>query len=197
MQTSPIPSTSVLRYEFLGLLAVLCMAFAAGCSSATPSERLHRLYKQREVDATKPAKGGTKKAIEARAAKARKIVDDGELESAQDYLRAALLLYDSHVIDDVSEARDLALHAVEMGDDRGLPIAAEAEDVELMLRGGLQRYGTQYVFDAPTGRWSLYPVDPKTTDEERAAMGVVSLREARHREAVLNETLPPKRAAKH
>ena len=75
---------------------------------------------------------------------------------------------------------------MEAGDARGLPLAAEAIDRALKEQGLPQKYGTLYDFNRLTRKWELYRWDPKTTDAERTAMGVVTLEEARRRVQVLN-----------
>ena len=49
------------------------------------------------------------------------------------------------------------------------------------------RYGTQFYYEEVLQKWRLYPVSGKTTDAERAAMGVAPLAELRAREDLLNE----------
>jgi hypothetical protein len=47
-----------------------------------------------------------------------------------------------------------------------------------MRQGKPQRYGTQYMAAGPDGPLELWPVDPSTTDEERARWGVPSFADA-------------------
>ena len=176
-----------------GILWTLLLSLGLGtlsgsCRASDPSQRLQQLYAQREAEVA-GERGPVTEQVEKRAREARRIVESSEELNSTDQLFAALLLYDSRVLENVMLARDMALHAVEMGDPRGLPIAAEAEDIELMLRGAPQRYGTQYVYDTVGKRWALYPVNPLTSDSERAAMGVASLAEAQHRVDVLNSQI--------
>lgn len=42
-----------------------------------------------------------------------------------------------------------------------------------------QKFGTQFVKKSLLGKWRLYPVDSKTTDEERALYNVISLKETK------------------
>lgn len=167
---------------FLCLVSLLCLG---SCRSTPPGERLSQLYEQRENEVAEE-RGPVTKKVEARAQEALAIVQSGVLTSSNEHLTAALLLYDSRALENVMLARDLALHAVELGDARGLAVAAEAEDIELMIRGANQRYGTQYVYDSITRLWMLYPVNPNTSDSERAAMGIAPLNEALRRVALLN-----------
>lgn len=174
----------------LAIIAILaCAALAPACRATDPSRRLAQLYERRETEAGETS-GPATRPIESRAREVARMHEQGKIVHSEDMLIAALLLYDSRSLDNVMLSRELALRAVELGDLRGLPIAAEAEDIELMIRGLPQRYGTQYVYDPVLERWSLYPVNPKTSDSERRTMGIVSLEEARHREDVLNDRVP-------
>jgi hypothetical protein len=53
--------------------------------------------------------------------------------------------------------------------------------------GVAQRYGTQYVYEPVLKGWRLYPIDPRTTDAERKAMGVPPLDELKKAEDLLNQ----------
>lgn len=170
-------------------LALLCSLLLSACASTAPDDRLAALYEKREAEAARGRQPSVS-TVNRRAREALDLATGSPDLGTGDLLRAALLAYDSRVLEHVSLARELALTAVERGDARGLPIAAEAEDIELMLRGLPQRYGTQYVYDPVTERWSLYPVRDATTDTERAAMGLSTIAEARQREDVLNARKP-------
>jgi hypothetical protein len=61
-----------------------------------------------------------------------------------------------------------------MGESRGARVMAEAVDKRLMLAGAPQKYGTQFVFEFVLDSWRLYPIDPGTTDNMRAAVSVPS-----------------------
>jgi hypothetical protein len=169
------------------LALALVLALPACAASATP--RLERMY---ERSLARPGDAAEREALaalerermgwieEVRAMHAR-----GALKRERDLLIAATLLLDSPDVADLDLARDLALAAAERGDERGFPLAAEAIDRALMLRGEPQRYGTQYV-SVPGYGWVLYRWDPATTDAERASMGVPPLAEALERLKTLN-----------
>lgn len=124
-----------------------------------------------------------------RLEKVRQFVKEKKLSTAEDYLYAGVLLSSSSVEDDLIAASASGLKAAELGEDRGLRVAAEALDRRLMHRGQPQRYGTQYHYLEVIQKWKLYPVDPSTTDADRAMMGIPPLVELKAREDELNEEI--------
>ena len=87
---------------------------------------------------------------------------------------AAALLVVSDVVAEVQAAQSLALAA--MRSQAGArAIAAAAFDRLRLLAGRPQKFGTQVVLRE--GRRELWPVEPGTTDSERAKWGVPPLAE--------------------
>ena len=177
------------------LLALgLALVPALWACAASASPRLERLY---AMSLAKPGDAGDRGALAALERErmgwieeVRELHARGALVTERDLLIATTLLLDSPDVGDLDLARDLALEAAKRGDDRGFPLAAEAIDHALMLRGEPQRYGTQYV-EVPGYGWVLYRWDPLTTDAERASMGVPPIAEALERLKVLNEADRP------
>jgi len=168
------PSTAVSR------LLPLCLALLAACAS--PSSELERMVKNSSRD----LEGGGRLAgvTDANAArqqrrigKAREYVAAGQVGSAADHFYAGLILATSSSLDDLEAATLLGLKAAELGEERGFRVAAEAIDKALRIRGEPQRYGTQVSYLEVIQEWRLDPLDPRTTDEERVAMGVAPLAE--------------------
>ena len=122
-----------------------------------------------------------------RTAKVKKIADAHGLTTAQDNFEAAVILSATDDLDSLKLSETLALKAVEMGENKGFRVAAEATDKQMVKMGVAQRYGTQYVYEPVLKGWRLYPVDPRTTDAERKAMGVPPLDELRKGEELLNQ----------
>jgi hypothetical protein len=114
--------------------------------------------------------------LEARA-RVIEIVARGEIESPAEAVQAAFVLCSSRDAGELAMAHELALAGADGGDARGLPLAAEALDRALVLRGETQRYGTQIGFEPVLGRYRVLPVDPHTTDADRAAFGLPTLAE--------------------
>lgn len=107
------------------------------------------------------------------------LIAAGGLVEAEDYYHAAMIFQHGANLDDYWQAHELALKSAEMGHRAARWLAAAACDRWLMQQGQPQKYGTQYRADA--GTWTLWQVDPSTTDEERARWDVPPLAEARRR----------------
>jgi hypothetical protein len=121
-----------------------------------------------------------------RIERVHQLADEGGISSAADHYFAGLILAASSGAEDLEIARTLGLKAGELGEARGFRVAAEAIDKGLRLKGEPQRYGTQISYLPVLKEWRLDPLDPRTTDEERSAMGVAPLAELNERERLLN-----------
>lgn len=172
-------------------IAPLLLLLLAACVTASPSSRLERMCTElhQEITGRRVGQGedvaGWKRQ-EERLEDVRAIVDRKELASAADHFHAAVLLVETNKEADLASAHELALRAAELGEDRGLRVAAEAQDKLCVKRRIAQRYGTQFVWEPVVKGWRLYPVDPATTDAVRAAMGVEPMEKLLEREAELN-----------
>ncbi len=92
---------------------------------------------------------------------------------------AAMVLHHGSVPDDYRLAHDLSSAAMLAGYVPAVWLCAASEDRLLVSHGKLQKFGTQY---RVVGRClELHPVDPSTTDEERATYNVPSLVELKDR----------------
>lgn len=166
------------------LLLVLC-----GCQSA--SSQIDRLYTdlENEVRHANPVHLPAANATEVhnqRADAVREAVKGHELESADALFKASVILVDTSRVEDMDLAETFARKSAELGEPRGLRVAAEAVDKRAMLQGKQQKYGTQYAFDWVLDSWRLYPVDVATTDAERAEMGVPTYAELLRAEDAMN-----------
>ena len=175
-------------------IAGLCFALVVACSSPAheSSREISEMYAElRRDDALdiRDSKGERELAERqaSRIARVHEIVAANDLESARDHLEAAAILVASDETGDLELAERLAREAARRGEDLGFRVLAEAIDKQLVKRGQLQRYGTQYAYEPAIGRWRLYPIDLRTTDAERKAMGVPPLAEIQAREKRLNE----------
>ena len=171
-------------------LLLAALGTFAGCRS--PSASLRGLAKDQRDDVVTPVKtpeeaASRKQRAQDRAAKVRELLAQDGVGSAADRYYAALVLVQCPSEADLELAQQLALGAADQGEKLGFRVAAEAQDKLLVKRGMMQRYGTQFVWEPVLRAWRLYPMDPRTSDAERKAMGVPPLEELRQQEAALNK----------
>ena len=174
----------------LFLVALGTLSALTGCQS--PSASLRGMAQDQRDDVLAPVKtaeeaAGRKQRSQDRAAKVRKLLAEKGVGSAADRYYAALVLVQCPSEADLELAQQQALAAADQGEARGFRVAAEALDKLLIKRGMMQRYGTQFVWEPVLRAWRLYPLDPRTSDVERKAMGVPPLEELRQQEAALNK----------
>ncbi len=120
-----------------------------------------------DADAASPAAVQRRQAVMAMRAA-------NELLRAVDQAAAATLLLPSSVVAEVDVAHALALAAMAT-EPSARSLAATAYDRLRMLAGKPQKFGTQVTL--VEGHAELWPVDPTTTDSERAKWGLPTLAE--------------------
>ena len=103
-------------------------------------------------------------------------IQNGEIHSGHDLIYAAFIFQHGDCSDHYQFANRLAQIAMDEGYSDAKWIYAATMDRYLMSRGELQKYGTQYTWIE--GAFKLYPVNPATTDTERAQYNVPPLSEA-------------------
>lgn len=179
----------------------LVLALAAFCGCVSPSTSLRGLAQDQHDDVVQRPRStedvaATGKRVQERADKVRKLLAGKDADGAADHYHAALVLVQCTREADLELAHSEALRAAELGEVRGLRLAAEALDKLLFRRGMMQRYGTQFVWEPVLREWHVYPIDPRTTDEERVAMGVPTRAEIQKQEDELNKQAKAKSGAK-
>jgi hypothetical protein len=118
-----------------------------------------------EVDQRSAAAAARRQAVMA-------LREAGQLRSAAERCAAAAVLLVGELVAEVEAAQALALAAMPT-EPRARRLAATAYDRLRMLRGQPLKFGTQWV--DRDGRAELWPVDPATTDSERAKWDVPPL----------------------
>lgn len=104
--------------------------------------------------------------------------------TAEDFYMVAMLYQHGSKIEDYRKAVSFARQSMKMRFEKAKWLFAAATDRLLVNQGKKQKFGTQYL---KRGRkWYLHPVDPKTTDKERAKYNVPPLREAEAKLRKLN-----------
>jgi hypothetical protein len=131
------------------------------------------------------------------AARRRRLIEmiaEGALTAPDDYFHAALIFQHGETVEDIWQARELALRAAEMGATQSMDykdsrwLAAAALDRWLMYQGKPQKYGTQFVPDGK--RYRLWELDPATTDAELAESNVPPLEEQLKQAELLTQQNP-------
>lgn len=117
------------------------------------------------------------------------MIEKGTLEDGTDYYHASMIFQHGKTAEDYLKANELAKKAVELQEERAKWMVAATWDRYLTNNSGaeFQKYGTQYKKDSEEGNWYLYPVDPNTTDEERAEFNVRPLAELEAYVEILNK----------
>ena len=147
------------------------------------NEELRGIYLADQVDRVdRPAPADVYRRDVARRARVAELIDSGALTSGDDFFHAAMVFHHGSTVDDHRRAHELALEAVNRGYEGVRPwhtarwLAAAAYDRWLVHQGQPQKYGTQ-ARDIGDHR-ELWPVDPETTDAERARWDVRPLHES-------------------
>lgn len=121
----------------------------------------------------------------ARLTRVKELYSQNQLQTGNDYFKAALILQHGDVPEDYLLAHELCVVAISKG-VHVESLAAASEDRFLMSIGRPQRFGTQYRSDN-NGPYRLYTMDSGVTDQLRRMMSVPSLAEAKAGEARWNK----------
>jgi hypothetical protein len=158
----------------------------------TVNREVYQLYEEDQADRpSDPNVVVDWKAISERDRGRRDAVTElfyaGKLTTAEDLYCGAMILQHGQAAGDFSLAHELSLRAVAVEPDRRAWrwLAAATLDRFLMTIGEPQHYGTQFS-RARNGPWVLYPIDPATTDGERARWWVPPIAVLRRRAEALN-----------
>lgn len=112
-----------------------------------------------------------------RRAEVMAYISDGKVVSGWSQFHAAMVFQHGTCPDHYRLANRLAELAMEQGITPARWLSAASMDRFLRSQGKTQKYGTQYrLID---GKWELEPVDPATSDEERAKYNVPPLSQAK------------------
>lgn len=118
----------------------------------------------------------------------KKLIDQNQLTEKEDYYHAAMILQHDNDVESYRLANKLAQQSMEMGYEKAKWLYAASLD-RLMVYSGekYQKYGTQFRKEHKDAEWYQYPIDPNTTDEERAKYNVPPLAQLQNRVVELNE----------
>ncbi len=126
-----------------------------------------------------------KKKDDVRRRRVQQLLELGAIKTGRDYFNAAIVFQHGRIPEDYLKACELAKKATELGEEGGKKLSAAAHDRYLLRSGGsFQKFGTQY--KKVGGKWKLEPVDPSTTDEERARYNILPLADLIAKENEMN-----------
>lgn len=123
-----------------------------------------------------------------RRAEVFQLIESGGLRTAKDYFNAGIIL--QHGNDTIASALAVKSFATAIKMDTTLNRwwYAAAVDRDLMRKGRPQIYGTQFIQDAGTGKWSRYTIDAtQVSDESRRYYSVETLAEQAEKERLMNQ----------
>jgi len=153
------------------------------------NQELRMLYEQDQADRQGEFHPDILERDRKRRQRVEELLATEAIQTAEDYFHAALVFQHGEQLEDYWKAHELAKKAAEMGHATGRWLAAAAYDRWLMNQGKPQKYGTQYT-SRDGGLFTLWEVDPSTTDEERAEWNVPPLAEALRRTEEINRKHP-------
>ncbi|MBV9228441.1 MAG: hypothetical protein JOZ18_03935 [Chloroflexi bacterium] len=143
-------------------------------------EELLRLYEEDQADRKGQMHPDMRERDRVRRQRIEELISAGALQTGEDYFHAAMIFQHGEMLAHYWRAHELAKKAAEMDHSTGRWLTAAAYDRWLMKQGKPQKYGTQYISHGG-GPYTLWEVDPTTTDAERAEWNVPSLAEAQRR----------------
>lgn len=115
------------------------------------------------------------------------MIEADELKDAVDFYHAAMVLQHGDRVEHYKLANELCQKAIDLGEERAKWLYAATMDRYLMNTGNkFQKYGTQYKKN-DKDVWELYPVDPETSDVDRAEVNVLNLEHLKDQEKKLND----------
>ena len=183
-------------FAIAALFSLITFQYVTSKSALTQTSpdnaELARLYREDQSDRADGTKTDWSKVgprDKARLARTKELYRENQLNTANDYYHAALILQHGHVPEDFLLAHEFCVVAISKGrnDKYTRWLAAASEDRFLMNIGRPQRFGTQYQAIPANAPYKLYNVDEGVTDELRRQMSTPTLDQAKLREIELNK----------
>jgi hypothetical protein len=180
---------TVCDMRMLGALLTLsaCLALApARAADATPPDNPDRSGDFTQL--TQAQLAAMDQRDQARRTEAQRLLRSGAVRTSRDYTHLAMLYQHGGSVDDIRLAYSFAWIAASLdpANKEARWLSAAAWDRLLVRQGRPQWYGTQFNKSSPESPWTIDPVEPFVTDEERARYGVPPLSESRKRLLDLN-----------
>jgi len=148
------------------------------------TKEFESLYKEDQKHVKKWEKQYTDKEFYAINRNLRKkvqdLLDKGKAKTGRDYFIVAMVFQHGFTLSSSKKAIKYAKKAFKEGYEKGKWLIASATDRLLQLQRKPQKFGTQAV-KTKSGKWIFYKTDPSTTDKERKAYGLPTLKELKNR----------------
>ena len=145
------------------------------------SKELEDIFKQDQQDRLGPLIGDNPKELVRRDRVRRRLVldllKDGKVKTGREYYIASMVLHHRPSRTNLKKARTLAKRSARLGYEKAKWLYAAVIDRLQLHEGKPQKYGTQFFRQSPRHKWIHHPLDPQTTDKERAVLNVPPLRE--------------------
>jgi hypothetical protein len=132
---------------------------------------LQALYDEERADVQQFQGAEAFIASQARRAVVDAWLNEGRIQTAENYFHAALIFQHGERLEHWAQAHLLAHTSADLGHPRARYLVAASYDRWLMRQGRPQKYGTN------STREGIWPYDPATTDAERAEWDVPPLQE--------------------
>lgn len=143
------------------------------------NKKLERIFKEDQKDRKTIDLFADYKKVQKRdrdrKALVAKMIEKDHLKIGRDYYLAAFIYHHGMAKTDRAKALRLAERSMDLGYKKAKWLVAAATDRKLVSEGRKQKYGTQFFQKDSRSKMKLSPVDPKTTDEERAEYNVPPL----------------------
>lgn len=165
-------------------LALVLIPLASLSAEPADNLRLAEMFKEDQVARTKMPIDWAKVSPmdQAHQKEAKALLLSGNVRTSNDFYRAGMIMQHGGSTEDYQLAYSLSRLSVEIDpSNKGARwLSAAAWDRILMSKKLPQWYGTQYSKPNPTASMELYKIDESVvSDEERAALNVPSLQEAK------------------
>jgi hypothetical protein len=168
-------------------LAVLLLAGCVAAAATATDEELAQMFADDQESRT-AGSSPDPAADDRRRFRVLELIGEGRVTTPEAKYHAAMILQhtpriwigellSSQASENYLLAHYLAKSAAEAGHEPARWLAAAAYDRYLVSIGQPQKYGTQFSLNRETGRMEFDPVDPGTTDEERARWNVPPIAE--------------------
>lgn len=140
-----------------------------------PNEELEILADEEAIERSGPVTASGEERSRQRRLNVARLLYEGAARTSEDYVHAAFVFQFGESLAELERANALANRALAFRTvhSQAKWLAASTDDQVRMFRGEPQRFGTQYCFEGE--KWSLYRVDPRVTDAERAQWDVPPL----------------------